>query len=611
MKNQFMNSMTLLATCIFMLTILPLTAADNTGVGYHGANFLRIVPSARQVGMGEAFTAPGHDINTMRFNMAGLGSIEHPSFAANFHNWIDDTQQGSMSFGMPFPFGTFAIDLAYFNEGQINEVNANFEKTGIQSMSGDVLMSVGYGKRVLDNNLTLDIGIGVKYLHQNLVGEITNATGLDAGLQMHLNQMLSVGAAIQNYGLQEVKFDSKQSPLPQTHKFGIAGYLPVQNTAQIMLTGDASWTLKEKPRYYLGSEVLISELFALRGGYKLSEIEASPWAFGFGLYAPMEWLGNAMTRFDYAYAPVQTLDVSTHRFSLHFAFGAMEEKVTAQAGVDDIRRELQEELERARKAREEFENLKEELQRRLAVSREIADRDERIEVVADTTNPKRLKVILRHINFDFDKYNIKPEFFDTMHNIADILNTYPEAQVQVSGHTDWVGDERYNILLSRRRVNSVIDYLVEKENVKQSRFFMPIGYGELRPVATNETAEGRAQNRRVEFMIFSFDEKPEIPEGSGVEGIEVIDNQTVRIVCNGKVEFTTSTLTNPDRFIVDIKNVYLLSEKHTFEIQRGPFIRARLGFHLEDRFTRVVFDLNRKVQLNATAENRYVIVKVQ
>ena len=86
--------------------------------------------------------------------------------------------------------------------------------------------------------------------------------------------------------------------------------------------------------------------------------------------------------------------------------------------------------------------------------------------------------------------------------LARNLNTYPESSVQIIGHTDNVGSAAYNEDLSLRRANAVLNVLAG-QGVLVSRI-TPIGMGENRPVSTNLTEEGRAQNRRVEIVILPF-----------------------------------------------------------------------------------------------------------
>jgi outer membrane protein OmpA-like peptidoglycan-associated protein len=80
-----------------------------------------------------------------------------------------------------------------------------------------------------------------------------------------------------------------------------------------------------------------------------------------------------------------------------------------------------------------------------------------------------------------------------------LLNDVPSLKIEISGHTDNVGAESFNELLSQRRADAVVSYLVEK-GVNKNRLSAK-GYGQSNPVDSNDTAEGRASNRRTEFEI--------------------------------------------------------------------------------------------------------------
>lgn len=101
------------------------------------------------------------------------------------------------------------------------------------------------------------------------------------------------------------------------------------------------------------------------------------------------------------------------------------------------------------------------------------------------------------LTFEFDSARIRPEFFGELDAIAAELNEHPDRQVRVSGHTCTIGSAAYNQGLSERRAQSVADYLTAR-GVSADRLIVQ-GFGETQPVATNETREGRAQNRRVEI----------------------------------------------------------------------------------------------------------------
>jgi len=108
-------------------------------------------------------------------------------------------------------------------------------------------------------------------------------------------------------------------------------------------------------------------------------------------------------------------------------------------------------------------------------------------------------VSLADILFDFDKATLRRDVEFNLVKIATILNQFGEMKVLVEGHTDSVGSEEYNLGLSKRRAQAVYDFLVT-QGVTASRMTWD-GYGESRPVADNDTEEGRQKNRRVDLVI--------------------------------------------------------------------------------------------------------------
>ena len=113
---------------------------------------------------------------------------------------------------------------------------------------------------------------------------------------------------------------------------------------------------------------------------------------------------------------------------------------------------------------------------------------------------KKAIVISRAIHFEFNKAVIRPISFSILDAVVEILKTHPDVlKVRVEGHTDSKGDEQQNMRLSQRRANAVREYLVS-HGVNEKRL-VAVGYGKTRPLDTNESPEGRARNRRVEFII--------------------------------------------------------------------------------------------------------------
>jgi outer membrane protein OmpA-like peptidoglycan-associated protein len=117
-----------------------------------------------------------------------------------------------------------------------------------------------------------------------------------------------------------------------------------------------------------------------------------------------------------------------------------------------------------------------------------------------TTAPAvKRRLVLRGVNFDFDKSNIRPDARPVLDEAARTLQEYGDVRIAVGGHTDSRGTDQYNQGLSVRRAQAVADYLAAR-GVARNRMQID-GYGESRPVATNDTDDGRAQNRRVELTV--------------------------------------------------------------------------------------------------------------
>jgi outer membrane protein OmpA-like peptidoglycan-associated protein len=110
------------------------------------------------------------------------------------------------------------------------------------------------------------------------------------------------------------------------------------------------------------------------------------------------------------------------------------------------------------------------------------------------------KVIqLKNIYFEFDKDELMPRSFVELNKLLKIMRDNPKLVIEIVGHTDALGDDAYNLDLSRRRALAVVNFLMENK-INKNRL-RSHGEGETKPIATNETDEGRAQNRRVEFVV--------------------------------------------------------------------------------------------------------------
>jgi len=111
-----------------------------------------------------------------------------------------------------------------------------------------------------------------------------------------------------------------------------------------------------------------------------------------------------------------------------------------------------------------------------------------------------LEIAMRAVSFDTGKATMKGDSYGVLNQIGQILNRYPNYNLIIEGHTDDVGSAINNQLLSERRAQACYEYLRDKAFISADRM-THTGYGESRPVSSNDTLEGRRLNRRVAFNL--------------------------------------------------------------------------------------------------------------
>ncbi len=189
--------------------------------------------------------------------------------------------------------------------------------------------------------------------------------------------------------------------------------------------------------------------------------------------------------------PVEVVDVEALERRIE------EEEEARQREEEERRRLEQERLEAERKLREAEEERRraEEELRRAEEERKRIEIKQEIEAALDPE--------LAHVRFVVDGTDIHSRYHNALETVYQLMNKYPELQVEIHGHTDFTGTAAYNMGLSERRGQSVKRYLVAK-GIGPDRLIIT-GFGEHNTRATNQTIEGRAINRRVEFKpIFWF-----------------------------------------------------------------------------------------------------------
>jgi outer membrane protein OmpA-like peptidoglycan-associated protein len=173
---------------------------------------------------------------------------------------------------------------------------------------------------------------------------------------------------------------------------------------------------------------------------------------------------------------------------------AAQEKAAADAARADAMKQQQllaAEADKARQDAQRAEAEKTALRERLR---------QQLNMILETRETARgLIVNISDVLFDFNKYTLKPGAREKMAKVSGILLAYPGLKIQVEGHTDAIGSDDYNQKLSEQRAGTVRDYLTGQG--VPGGAVTAVGFGKQNPVASNDTAAGRQQNRRVELVV--------------------------------------------------------------------------------------------------------------
>jgi outer membrane protein OmpA-like peptidoglycan-associated protein len=111
------------------------------------------------------------------------------------------------------------------------------------------------------------------------------------------------------------------------------------------------------------------------------------------------------------------------------------------------------------------------------------------------------KVVLNNIFFEFDSYELKTESEIELKKVVEFMKQNPTVRIEISGHTDTVGSEEYNLQLSENRANEIAEFLLKYIDASRIK---SVGYGSSKPISSNETEQGRQKNRRSELRVIDF-----------------------------------------------------------------------------------------------------------
>jgi outer membrane protein OmpA-like peptidoglycan-associated protein len=204
----------------------------------------------------------------------------------------------------------------------------------------------------------------------------------------------------------------------------------------------------------------------------------------------------------YALAPLQDSERALDRAESALSGGADQDQIDHLAYVAEQRAAIAEAIATERVALAEVEELGE---GRDTLMLDARDRQigmlerELAELQAERTDRGLVVTVSDDILFDVDQADLKPGAAQQLARVSDFLRNHPDRNILIEGHTDSTASDSYNLALSQRRANAVEDFLISQGG--DPTRISARGYGEQLPVATNDTAAGRQQNRRVELVI--------------------------------------------------------------------------------------------------------------
>ena len=170
---------------------------------------------------------------------------------------------------------------------------------------------------------------------------------------------------------------------------------------------------------------------------------------------------------------------------------AREESEAAKRAADEQARQAQEAAQQAQVVASQAEREKTELRAKL---------QQQLNTILQTRDTARgLIMNMSDVLFDFGKFTLKPEAREKLAKLAGILLAYPGLNLEIDGYTDSIGSDEFNQTLSEQRANAVRDYLTSQG--VSGNLVTAKGFGKTNPVASNDTAQGREQNRRVELVV--------------------------------------------------------------------------------------------------------------
>ncbi|MBT3589435.1 MAG: PorV/PorQ family protein [Candidatus Marinimicrobia bacterium] len=275
--------LTIILLCSFTTQNVQGQEKEFKRVGKSGFSFLKISPSARAAGMGDAFTAVANDISAIFYNPAGLTHIDQFDFTFGVTNWIVGSKLYSGAIARPYgKRSVLGLSIVQFSPEEFEETTV-LEPTGTGRLIsvGDVSIGLAYAIKLTDQ---LSFGFKGKWIEEWIDSDKAHGIALDFATYYYSGfKDLSIAMIMKNFG-PEAEYLSDKFKLPLYFNVNTAMSIIGEQGSPIrlLISAESAFATDYRDRYHVGSELQLLNILSIRGGYKFF-YDTEDWTAGIGL----------------------------------------------------------------------------------------------------------------------------------------------------------------------------------------------------------------------------------------------------------------------------------------------------------------------------------------
>lgn len=344
MKRKYYNSLTIKVSAIIISIFATLPAFSQSKTGTTIGQFLKIEPSSRIVGLGNAGASLFGEVSSIFYNPASLGRLDGSDVQFTFNRWLADITYNYLAAGINVEgVGTFALVGTALNSGEMDVRTVEQPLgTGERFSVKNIALGLGYGLMLTDR---VSVGIQINYINETIWHSSLSTFGINFGVQYQLSEGgLTLGASVSNFGgraafdgrdlyinydFEPKKFGDNDQlpaelrtnafPLPTIFRAGISHKFNLSSNLKLIVSADATHPNDNVESINLGGELTFLDNFFLRGGYRNLFLPDAEGGLVLGSGVNLQISQSINIRFDYAFADYGRLS-EAHRISVGLGF---------------------------------------------------------------------------------------------------------------------------------------------------------------------------------------------------------------------------------------------------------------------------------------------------